>query len=195
MRNPVLILDGADMTHLSDEENKHIAGLIQGIKVAMLTTLGVDGSLRSRPMASLEAEFDGTLWFFTNAESLKVDDVQHEHHVNVSYVDCEEHRYVSISGRATLIQERQKLEDMWSPILNAWFPLGLSDPQLILLKVQADTWEYWDCQIATMVAPDRHKLAPSVELVVEPEVLRKGDLGDTWVTQDVGTKKTRNATI
>ena len=182
------------MIHPSLEENKHLTGLIQGIKVAMLTTLGSDGSLRSRPMASLQAEFDGVLWFFTNADSLKVDDVQHEQHVNVSYADCDEHRYVSISGRATLTQERQKLEELWSPLLSTWFPQGINDPQLALLRVQADTWEYWDCHIATMVPPDRHKPASLVQPVLEDEKLRKGDLSDTWVTQDVGSKKTRNAT-
>ena len=159
----------------------------------MLTTIGSDGSLRCRPMATQQAEFDGTLWFFTQADSPKVDEVQQEQHVNVSYTDCAEHRYVSISGRATLIQERQKLEELWSPILNTWFPLGLDDPQLALLRVEADSWEYWDCQTATMVPLDGHKPASHNGLAHVPEKLRKGDLSDTWVIQNVGTKKTRNA--
>ena len=159
----------------------------------MLTTIGSDGSLRCRPMATQQAEFDGTLWFFTQADSPKVDEVQQEQHVNVSYTDCDEHRYVSISGRATLIQERQKIEELWSPILNTWFPRGLDDPQLALLRVEADSWEYWDCQTATMVPLDGHKPASHNGLAHVPEKLRKGDLSDTWVIQDVGTKKTRNA--
>ena len=181
------------MIHPSPEENKHLSSLIEGIKVAMLTTIGPEGSLRSRPMATLQSPFDGTLWFFTNADSPKVDEVKHEQHVNVSYDDSEDHRYVSISGRATLIQERQKLEELWTPILLAWFPLGLEDPQLALLRVEADSWEYWDCQAATMVPRECHKpaLLPADEILAHEEP-RTADVMDTWVNQDVGTSKTRN---
>lgn len=159
----------------------------------MLTTIGPDGSLRSRPMATQQAEFDGTLWFFTQADSPKVDEVQQEQHINLSYADCDKHRYVSISGRATLIQERQKIEELWSPTLNTWFPRGLDDPQLALLRVEADSWDYWDCQMAAMVPLDGFKPSSQTDLEHEPEKPRKGDLSDTWVTQDVGTRKTRNA--
>ncbi len=184
----------SDVIEHTTQERQHLAQMIQGIKVAMLTTIGPDGSLRSRPMATLPAEFDGTLWFFTNANSPKVDEVQHEQHVNVSYDDCEDHRYVSISGRATVIQERPKLEELWSPILLAWFPLGLEDPQLALLRVEADSWEYWDCQIATMVPRDCHKAAllPADEILAQ-EKPRTAHVTDTWVSQDVGTKTTRTA--
>ena len=181
------------MHHSTPEEINQLAERIRGIKVAMLTTIGPDGSLRSRPMATLPAEFDGTLWFFTNGDSPKVDEVQHEQHVNISYDDCEDHRYVSISCRATLCQERQKLEELWSPILLAWFPLGLEDPQLALLRLEADSWEYWDCQIATMVPRDCHKPAPLLaDEILAQEKPRTADVTDTWVSQDVGTRKTRN---
>ena len=184
------------MIHPSPEENKQLSILLEGIKVAMLTTIGPDGSLRSRPMATLQAEFDGILWFFTNADSPKVDEVQQAQHVNVSYDDWDDHRYVSISGRATLIQDRQKIEELWSPILLTWFPLGLEDPQLALLRVDADSWEYWDCQVATMVPRECHKLAPlPAQEILAQEVPRTADVMDTWVNQDVGTSKTRNKRV
>lgn len=174
-------------------EQKHLASLISGIKVAMLTTIDPDGTLRSRPMATLRAEFDGTLSFFTNANSPKVEAVQHDQQVNVSYDDFDADRYVSISGRATLTQDRQKLEELWSPILLAWFPLGLEDPQLALLRVEADSWEYWDGPTATMVPRDCHKSAPLLaEEILALEKPRTGDMSDTWISQDVGTSKTRN---
>ncbi len=181
------------MHHTSPAENKHLSTLIEGIKVAMLTTIGPDGSLRSRPMATLPVEFDGTLWFFTNVDTPKVDEVQTEEHVNVSYDDSEDHRYVSISGRATLIQDRPKLEELWSPSLLTWFPLGLEDPQLALLQIVAESWEFWDCQVATMVPRecDKPALLPAEEILSHEE-LRTADVTDTWVSQDVGTRKTRN---
>lgn len=174
-------------------EQKHLSSLISGIKVAMLTTIGPDGSLRSRPMATLQSSFDGTLWFFTNADSPKVDEVQLEQHVNVSYDDCDTHHYVSISGRATLVQERQKLEELWTPGLLKWFPHGLQDPQLALLRVEADSWEYWDCEVASMVTRESDKPALLfADGILAHQKPRTAEMHDTWVTQDVGTVKNRN---
>ncbi len=126
------------------DDIKKLWGLIKDIKFGMLTTQEPDGTLRSRPMANQKEEFDGTLWFFTGASSAKVDEVQREHHVNVSYADPDNDRYVSVSGMAQLVRDRQKMEDLWNPVLKAWFPQGLDDPDLALLKVDARQAEYWD---------------------------------------------------
>lgn len=181
------------MTLISPEANKHIFSLINGIQVAMLTTVSPNGSLRSRPMATLPGNFDGLLWFFTKVDAAKVDEVQLEQHVNVSYSDCEEHRFVSISGRATLMQDRQKLQELWSPVLLKWFRLGLDEPQLALLRVECDHWEYWDSQVATLMPLDCSVPAslPADEILLDQKP-RSGKMDDSWVTQDVGTKKNRN---
>lgn len=127
-----------------EEQIKKINGLIKDIRIAMLTTEEEDGSLRSRPMATQEEEFDGTLWFFTYADSGKVFEVQHDKHVNVSYANPNANSYVSISGTARLIRDQQKARELWEPALKAWFPEGTDDPNLALLKVDVDKAEYWD---------------------------------------------------
>ena len=135
----------------SHEAIQKAGELIQGIKVAMLTTLEDDGSLHSRPMATQEAEFDGTLWFFTRAGTAKVHEVEHDQHVNISYADPAGNRYVSVSGRAQLVRDKIKVEELWSPVLKAWFPDGLDDPELALLKVSVEKAEYWDAPSSTVV--------------------------------------------
>ena len=79
------------MTQKADRADaiKTLGALIKDIKFAMLTTVEDDGSLRSRPMATQQAEFDGDLWFFTGASSAKVGEVQRDRQVNVSYVDTD----------------------------------------------------------------------------------------------------------
>jgi general stress protein 26 len=127
-------------TH-NDQINK-LGELIKGIKVAMLTTLDEDGTLRSRPMITQEAEFDGDLWFFTRDDAPKVHEGLRECQVNVSYSG--DNRWVSVSGRMYLIQDRMKMQDLWNEAFRAWFPDGLDDPHLGLIKVEADYAEYWD---------------------------------------------------
>src|SRR5436190_8746892 len=128
-----------------------LAKLIKGIEVAMLTTEDDDGTLRSRPMQTQTEAFDGTLWFFTSVSSHKVDEVNREHRVNLSYADPANHRYVSISGLATVVRDRSKVDALWSPALKAWFPKGKDDPDVALLKVVVTRAEYWDAPNSGLV--------------------------------------------
>ena len=134
-----------------DEAIQKLGKMIEGIKIAMLATIDEDGSLRSRPMMTQETEFDGELWFFTRASAPKVDEIEHDHHVNVSYAAPDDNRYVSVSGMARLVRDRAKIEELWNPAYKAWFPDGLDDPDLALLQVSVDHAEYWDSPSSTMV--------------------------------------------
>jgi general stress protein 26 len=160
---------------MSEEPNhnknvKKLREMIKDIKFAMLTTLEADGTLRSRPMATQAAEFDGELWFFTNADAPKVDEVQqHLPQVNVSYAQPNDQKYISVSGTAQLIRDRQKIEELWNPLYKAWFPQGLDDPNLALLQVRVDKAEYWDSPASSVV-----RLVGFVKAVVTGEPIGSG---------------------
>lgn len=140
---------------VSDERDASVAKLhemIKGIRIAMLTTVARDGALHSRPMATQETGFDGTLWFFTGQDSAKAEEVAEHRAVNVSYANPEDHRYVSMSGTATIVRDTGKAEQLWSPAYQSWFPQGLSDPRVVLLRVDVEQAEYWDAASGHMVA-------------------------------------------
>ncbi len=130
----------------SSDAIKKLGEEIKGIRIAMMTTVEEDGMLRSRPMATQEADFDGDLWFFTGAGSPKVDEVEHDRHVNISYSKPDDNRWVSVSGTAQLVRDRAKIDELWKPFLKAWFPKGKDDPELALLRVNVTDAEYWDTQ-------------------------------------------------
>ncbi len=95
-------------------------------------------------MATQELEFDGDLWFFTAAGSPKVWETDQHHEVNVSFSDPAKGKYVSASGQAWLVRDRAKIEELWKPLYKTFFPKGLEDPELALLKVSVRQAEYWD---------------------------------------------------
>lgn len=130
---------------------QRLGELIHDIPIAMLTTVGLDGTLHGRPMATQRTPFDGDLWFFTQASSLKVDELGEHRNVNLSYADPKNNRYVSVSGTASVFRDRAKEEELWNPLYKAWFPQGLDDPDLILLRVAVEEAEYWDSPSSTMV--------------------------------------------
>ncbi len=138
------------MASNTQNDAKLLGDKIKGIRIAMMTTVDTDGSLRSRPMATQDMEFDGDLWFFTKASAPKVDDVQHDQQVNLGYVKPDDNLFVSVSGTAQLIRDRQKMDELWKPALKAWFPNGKEDPDLALLKVTVDSAEYWDAPSGVM---------------------------------------------
>jgi general stress protein 26 len=125
--------------------------LIKDIRVAMLTTVDNEGRLHSRPMETQQSEFDGTLWFFTDSESEKVHELERDRHVNLSYAKPDDQRYVSVSGTASTVRDQAKMKELWSPLHKAWFPKGLDDPNIALLRVDVDRAEYWDAPSSATV--------------------------------------------
>lgn len=138
-------------TQTREEAVRKIAKMIKGVRIAMLTTIEEEGHLHSRPMALQDTEFEGDIWFFTGKHSPKVHQIEHEPRVNVAFSDPENQVYVSLSGRASLVIDQAKNRELWNPSLNAWFPDGLDDPELSLLKIHIDGAEYWDAP-STVVA-------------------------------------------
>lgn len=130
---------------MSDQKDREkVKSLIKSIKVCMFTTQDSNNELRTRPMNTTDVEKDGTLWFFTDAFSDKVDEFQENHPVSLGYSDPGNDDYVSVSGHATLVRDRETLEDKWNPMLKAWFPDGLDTKGISLIKVVPKTAEYWD---------------------------------------------------
>lgn len=127
-----------------DEGIRKIAELIQKAKIAMLITTTSKGWLRSRPMGTQRDSFDGNLWFFTHASEPKSQEIKRHPQVNVSFANPDDNEYVSLSGRASLVHDRTKMEQLWQKPLKTWFPKGLDDPDLALLKVEVEHAEYWD---------------------------------------------------
>ena len=135
------------------ESTEKLWGMIKGVRIAMMTTLDENGILRSRPMATLpHAGFDdGTLWFFTRADSPKVHELQEHWRVNLSYAEPSDQNYVSVSGIAQLVRDQDKIRFLWRDIMSTWFPNGPDDPEVALLKVTVDQAEYWDSPSSAMV--------------------------------------------
>ena len=127
------------------EDFARLKELIEEIRIAMMTTRDADGTLRSRPLQTLRCADEGTLWFFTSATSAKVEEAEAGGgQVNLSYASPDKMDYVSISGRATLSRDRKLMKALWNKWVEVFFPKGVDDPDLALLRVDIEKAEYWD---------------------------------------------------
>lgn len=125
--------------------------MIKDIKIAMLTTVESNGCLRSVPMTTMQTECEGLVWFFTNFDSQKVEDIRLNSCINVTYSDVHKNVFVSVTGKAEVVKDPLKMQELWKPVLTAYFPDGLEDPDLGLLKVSIDEAEYWDSRTGKMI--------------------------------------------
>jgi general stress protein 26 len=130
------------------ENLKKIVDLVEGIDIAMLTTQAHDGRLLGRPMAALEVDADGSFWFFTSERSAKVHQLDR---VNLAFTDEDDATYVSISGQAAIVNDRARIDELWTAAAKPWFPQGKDDPDLVLLRVDTDIAEYWDANSSKMI--------------------------------------------
>jgi len=130
-----------------------VAALLRDHRLGVLTTVAPDGTLIARPMALQEVEFDGDLWFFAERASRKVAHVAAHPQVNVAVGSGA--TWVSLAGTAEVVDDVEKKRELWSGAVEAWLPEGPESPQSVLLKVHADSAEYWDApggRVATLLS-------------------------------------------
>jgi len=150
------------MTDASDanQDVRKVADLMTGQRLGMLTTSAPDGTLTSRPMALQEVEFDGDLWFFAERGSRKMRHIDAHPQVNVTVGSGS--TWVSLPGAATLVDDEAKKNDLWNAGVAAWFPDGPDASEVVLIKVDATSAEYWDTpggRIATVLSFAKAKLS------------------------------------
>jgi general stress protein 26 len=141
------------------EELKKLADLLEKFRFAMLTTRSHGGELHAHPLTVQETEFDGDLWFVISRHASAVEDIGHDAAVGVSFSSSD--AWLSISGTASVVDDTAKLRELWGAGLEAWFPNGPDDPEVVLLKVDAQGAEYWDSpggRIASAIAFVKHKV-------------------------------------
>ncbi|MFP3712305.1 pyridoxamine 5'-phosphate oxidase family protein [Puerhibacterium sp. TATVAM-FAB25] len=149
----------ADADADPDEAREKVRELVKDTRIAMLTTVDASGRLVSRPMGVQDVEFDGDLWFFADESSAKVGEIAHDAQVNVSFSSGSS--WLSVSGTASLVRDRERIHELWNPVAGAWFPEGPDTPSVVLVRVEADSAEYWDSpggRLATAISLVKAKL-------------------------------------
>ena len=126
----------------SQKAHDNFFELLSKFDNAMLVTQsGPAGSLHARPMAIAETGTDGSLWFITGADTLKIDEIQA--HEQVLAVLQNQKQWLSISGRAELDRDRAHVQKVWTESFRVWFD-GPDDPNIVLIHLRPSEAEYWD---------------------------------------------------
>ena len=120
--------------------------LIKSSRFGMFVTRHDNGHLHARPMTTQNKSIDedDSLWFFMSRRGDSVADFAANPEVNVSYAHPDDDNYVSVSGRASIVNNPAKAQELWTKMAEAWFHGGVTDPDLALVQVKITHAHYWD---------------------------------------------------
>lgn len=136
----------SDIKNLNNEEAiLKLRELAKAIDICMFcTNPKTDDGASCRPMSTQKVCDEGNIWFFSNADSDKNKEIEQDKNVQLFYSHPGKDSFLIVSGEAELIFDKDKIEELWSPVLNAWFPGGKEDPNISIVKVIPTTAYYWD---------------------------------------------------
>ncbi|KAJ3049638.1 hypothetical protein HK097_009388 [Rhizophlyctis rosea] len=151
---------GGDATKQKNNQNDNasvaqqisdLLKLIDGIQTCMMTTRRADGQLVSRAMQTRSRDNAVDLWFVTNNQTHKMEELQFDPHVNLSFYKDGTSEWVSVSGVAKLSNDKSKIKDLWDEDLKAWFgdlgdgvhTGGPEDPRITLIFVEVQSAHYY----------------------------------------------------
>jgi general stress protein 26 len=128
-----------------DEALAKIRKLLEDFPIAFMIT-AIDGEITARPIGIVgdHAAFDGTLWFITDKRSRKVRAIESGATTMLLFQNDKAGAYLHLSGRAAVVDDRHKLEELYTTLQRTWFPKGLDDPDITLVRFDAESASYWD---------------------------------------------------
>jgi len=154
---------------MSETDLDRVWEIMEDMAVCMVTT-HAGGRMRSRPMHAIPQRGEGTIYFVTDTRGAKDDEIAAAPDVCLSFADIGDNTYLSITGRAEMIRDPAKAEELWSTEAQAWWPRGPQDPAVRVLRVVPDAAEYWDTR--------GNSITVAVRLIVARMAGKQPDLGE-----------------
>jgi general stress protein 26 len=123
--------------------------IVEKVGVCMLTTLS-DGELRARPLEARPDRDTGLIFFVTDIHSAKEHEIEVAHDVGLVFIDSSDKAYLSITGRAGVTCDADKLKAASRKTDEVWWP-GPNSPDVCLLRIEPVTAELWDGPASTAI--------------------------------------------
>lgn len=102
----------------------------------------IEGHLRARPMVAMPDPEESLIWFIAGTEGAKSEEIAANSHVCVTYARPSDQDFLSISGTASVVDDKKKMKELWNPGAQAWFPEGPESGRATLIKVAPSAGEY-----------------------------------------------------
>lgn len=134
-----------EIKHLHNSEAiAKLKELAEDISTCMFCTELGNMPFNTRPMALREVDEAGDLWFISSASSHKNEEIRQDDKVQLIFAKNSNSHYLSVYGEADIYRDKNKLDEIWTPIAKAWFEDGKNDPDATIIRVRPMECYYWD---------------------------------------------------
>lgn len=136
-----------------EEAKKKIKELTDSAKTCFFCTTIKEGKpFDTRPMSVQKLDDDGNFWFLSANDSHKNAELKSDDKVQLLFQGSSYSEFLNIYGTATVSQDKEKIKELWEPILKVWFTEGVDDPRISVIKVEPTEGYYWDNKHGNAVA-------------------------------------------
>ncbi|HEY2134459.1 MAG TPA: pyridoxamine 5'-phosphate oxidase family protein [Xanthobacteraceae bacterium] len=154
---------------MSESDIDRVWEIMDDVPICMVTTHAGAG-MRTRPMHAIPDRAAGCIYFITDTRGAKDDEIATAPDVCLAFADVDDNTYLGITGRATMMRDPAKAQELWSSEAQAWWPRGPGDPTVRVMSVEPDEAEYWDTR--------GNSITVALKLMAARVRGRQPDLGD-----------------
>lgn len=112
-------------------------------RTVMLGIVGVEDGVGQPKTAQTEQEGRGPIHIFSAKDKDLVRQLGQTKPSTVHFVDKGHHLFANLIGRLTAVNDRATIERLWNPFVAAWYKGGKDDPNLQLLRFNAEKLQIW----------------------------------------------------
>ena len=116
------------------------------------TAASTSNSSGARPMNVRKVDNEGNLWFLSANDSHKNQEILSDPAVKLFFQGSKHSDFLEIVGEAAVSQDRERIKELWEPIIRTWFTDGVDDPRITVIKVTPAYGYYWQTKHGTVVA-------------------------------------------
>ncbi len=134
------------------------------------TTPSVNNPHGVRPMNVRQVDGQGNLWFLMANDSHAAQEVASDPAVKLFFQGSPHSDFLHLNGRAEIVNDRRKLDELWEPILKTWFTEGKDDPRITIVRVTPTDGYYWDTKHGNFVAGIKLLIGASVGKTLDDSI-------------------------
>jgi general stress protein 26 len=132
--------------------------------------------LSTRPMSVQKVDDDGNFWFLSSNDSHKNDELAKDPFVHLFFQGSAHSDFLNIYGMAFISEDKEKIKELWEPILKTWFTEGVDDPRISVIKVEPSEGYYWDNKHGNAVAFVKQLAGATLGKTIDDSIEGKLDL-------------------
>jgi general stress protein 26 len=129
-----------------------------------------------RPMNVRQVDDQGNLWFLSASDSRKNQALALDPSVRLYFQGSKHSDFMQINGVASISRDREKIDELWSLLVQTWFTEGKDDTRITIIRVTPTEGYYWDTKHATADAGVKMLIGAALRKTMDDSIQGKLDV-------------------